>query len=121
MRQICLAALGIFCSELSISNFWQNIFICHFYYILSVIYISVEVGKYGRIVLPRRIRRKYGLTEGYRLIVTESMGRICLTPVKTYDKPTEALYGSLKTGKPIDEPKNTARDYMRKKLLEEMQ
>ena len=83
--------------------------------------MSVEVGKYGRIVLPKKIRKKYGLNEGFRLIVTESMGRICLTPVKMYEKPTEALYGSVKINQPIDEPKTLAREFMRKKLLEDMQ
>ena len=82
--------------------------------------MSVEVGKYGRIVLPKKLRKKYGVEEGFRLIVTESMGRICLVPVKTYEKPTEALYGSLKGDKPIDEPKSFAREFMRKKLLEDM-
>lgn len=81
--------------------------------------LSVEVGKYGRIVLPKRLRKKYGVHEGFRLIVTESMGRICLVPVKTYENPTDALYGSLKTETPIDEPKRLARDFIRKKLLEE--
>ncbi|MEM2123666.1 MAG: type II toxin-antitoxin system VapC family toxin [Candidatus Bathyarchaeia archaeon] len=33
--------------------------------------------------------------------------------------PTEALYGSVKLDKPIDEPKSMAREYIRKKLLEE--
>jgi AbrB family looped-hinge helix DNA binding protein len=83
--------------------------------------MSIEVGKYGRIVLPKRIRKKYGVQEGYRLIVTESMGRICLIPVKKYEKPTEALYGSVRVEKPIDEPKRFAREFMRKKLLEDMQ
>ena len=83
--------------------------------------MSIEVGKYGRIVLPKKIRKKYGVQEGYRLIVTESMGRICLIPVKKYEKPTEALYGSVKAEKPVDEPKRLAREYMRKKLLEDMQ
>jgi AbrB family looped-hinge helix DNA binding protein len=82
--------------------------------------MSVEVGKYGRIVLPKKIRKKYGLHEGFRLIVTESMGRICLIPVKMYEKPTEALYGSVKTKEPIDEPKKVARDFIRNKLLEDM-
>jgi len=83
--------------------------------------MSVEVGKYGRIVLPKRLRKKYGIQEGFRLIVTESMGQICLTPVKTYEKPTDALYGSLKLEKPIDEPKSLAREFIRKKLSEDMQ
>ena len=83
--------------------------------------MSVEVGKYGRIVLPKRLRQKYGMHEGIRLIITESMGGICLVPVETYEKPTEALYGSVKTAKPIDEPKRVAREHIRKKLAEEFQ
>ena len=81
--------------------------------------MSVEVGRYGRIVLPKKIRQKYGLNEGIRLIITEYMGRVCLVPVKTHDKPTEALYGSVKLEKPIEEPKRLAREYIRKKLAED--
>jgi hypothetical protein len=59
--------------------------------------------------------------EGVRLIVTEYMGRVCLVPVKIHEKPTEALYGVVKTDKPIEEPKQMARDYIRKKLSEDFQ
>ena len=83
--------------------------------------MSIEVGKYDRIVLPKKIRKKYGVQEGVRLIVTESMGHICLIPVKKYEKPTEALYGSIKAEKPIEEPKAYAREYTRKKLLKDME
>lgn len=81
--------------------------------------LSVEVGRYGRLVLPKKIRQKYGINEGVRLIVTEYAGRICLVPVKTHDKPTEALFGSVKSENPIDEPKQYARNYIRKKLSED--
>jgi AbrB family looped-hinge helix DNA binding protein len=83
--------------------------------------VSVEVGKYGRIVLPKRVRQKYGMNEGIRLIVTEYMGRICLVPVETHKKPTEALYGSVNPLKPIDDPKQLAREYIRRKLGEDYQ
>lgn len=83
--------------------------------------MSVEVGKYGRIVLPKRLRQKYGMHEGIRLIITEYMGHVCLVPVETYEKPTEALYGSVKMEKPIDEPKQVAREFIRKKLIEDFQ
>lgn len=79
--------------------------------------LYVEVGKYGRIVLPKQLREKYGVHEGFRLIVTEFMGRICLVPVKTWERPTEALYGAVKVENPVDEPKRFAREFMRKKLL----
>jgi AbrB family looped-hinge helix DNA binding protein len=83
--------------------------------------MSVEVGKYGRIVLPKELRRKYGMDEGVRLIILEHLGRICLVPVMTYEKPTEALYGSVKLEKQIDEPKRLAREHIRKKLVEDFQ
>ncbi len=68
----------------------------------------------------KKLRQKYGMNEGIRLIVTEYMGRICLVPVKRYDKPTEALYGSIKVEKPIDDPKRLAREHIRKKLIEDL-
>jgi AbrB family looped-hinge helix DNA binding protein len=77
----------------------------------------VQVRRYGRIVLPKRVREKYGIKEGVRLIVVESIGRICLVPVNKYENPTEALYGSVKFEKPIDEPKQVAREQVRKKLV----
>jgi AbrB family looped-hinge helix DNA binding protein len=80
--------------------------------------VSVEVDKYGRIVLPKRLRQKYGMHEGIRLIVTKYMGRICLVPVETHKKPAEVLYGSVNPLKPIDEPKQLAREYIHKKLVE---
>jgi AbrB family looped-hinge helix DNA binding protein len=83
--------------------------------------MSVVVGKYGRIVLPKDVRDKYGVREGFRLIVTDFRGKICLVPVTTYEKPAEALYGSVKFDKPVDEPKRVAREYIRKKLLEDLE
>jgi bifunctional DNA-binding transcriptional regulator/antitoxin component of YhaV-PrlF toxin-antitoxin module len=70
-------------------------------------------------VLPKKIRQKYELNEGIRLIITEYMGNICLVPVKTHNKPTEALFGSVKLETPIEEPKQLAREYIRKKLAED--
>jgi bifunctional DNA-binding transcriptional regulator/antitoxin component of YhaV-PrlF toxin-antitoxin module len=69
----------------------------------------------------KQIRQKYGMTEGIRLIITEYVGRICLVPVKTHEKPTEPLYGSVKLETPIEEPKRLAREYIRKKLVEDFQ
>lgn len=83
--------------------------------------MSVEVGRYGRIILPKDLREKYKVHEGSRLIVTEVRGEIILIPVNTYEKPTEALFGSITVKKPIDEPKQTARSYIRKKLVEGLQ
>ena len=82
--------------------------------------LSVEVGKYGRIVLPKEIREKYGVGERSRLIIREREGEIVLIPVRRYERPTEALYGSVKLERPVDEPKQVAREYVRRKLVEEM-
>lgn len=82
--------------------------------------MSVEVGKYGRIVLPKEIRERYGVNEGSRLIIREREGEIVLIPVKKYARPTEALYESIKLEHPVEEPKKVAREHLRKKLVEEM-
>jgi AbrB family looped-hinge helix DNA binding protein len=82
--------------------------------------LSVEVGKYGRIVLPKDIRDKYFVSEGSRLIIREREGEIVLVPVRRYDKPTEALYGSVRLEKPIEEPKKVAREHIKSKLVEEL-
>jgi hypothetical protein len=41
--------------------------------------------------------------------------------VETHEKPTEALYGAVDLAKPVDEPKQLAREYIRKKLVEDFQ
>ncbi len=79
---------------------------------------DIMVGKEGRLVLPKKIRDKYGVKEGDRILVREFGSQILLIPVDRYDKPTKALHGSLKT-KRIDEPKEVARKYIRRKLAEE--
>lgn len=86
-----------------------------------MISLSVEVGKYGRMILPKDLREKYGVREGSKLIITTLAGEIILIPVKNYEKPTEELYGSIKLDRPIEEPKEFARTYARKKLIEDLQ
>jgi len=86
---------------------------------VSVRALSVEVGRYGRLILPKHIRDLYGVHEGTRLIVAGGKGRIILLPVQTYDRPTEALYGSVSPEAPVDEPTQVAREHIRRKLSEE--
>jgi len=81
--------------------------------------LYVEVGKYGRIVLPKNVRDKYFISEGSRLIIREREGEIVLIPVRRYDKPTEALFGSVRLEKSVDEPKKVAREHVRRKLVRE--
>jgi len=85
-----------------------------------VISLSVEVGKYGRIVLPKEVRERYKINEGSKIIIRERRGQIILIPIRRYEKPTEALYGSIKPEKPIDEPKKIARGHIKRKLSREI-
>jgi AbrB family looped-hinge helix DNA binding protein len=82
--------------------------------------LFVKIGKYGRILLPKEIRDKYGIKKGSRLIIRDYKGRIILVPVTTYNKPTEALHGSIKLKFPIEEPKEEARTHVRNSLVEEL-
>ncbi|MCW4048877.1 MAG: AbrB/MazE/SpoVT family DNA-binding domain-containing protein [Candidatus Bathyarchaeota archaeon] len=80
---------------------------------------TVEMGKSGRIVLPKETREKYGLTEKSRMIIRERGDEIVLIPVKRYQNPTAALYGSIHLDKPVDDPKQAARRHIRERLREE--
>jgi len=84
-------------------------------------FMTVEVGKYGRIVLPKDIRNRYDLDADSRLIIRERQGEIVLIPVKRYKKPTDAFYGSIKPDQPIDDPKEYARRHLAKKMREDSQ
>jgi len=81
----------------------------------------VEVGKEGRIVLPKNIRDRNEIEEKTRVIVRERNGEIVLIPVKRYAKPTDALAGSLPTEEPIDDPKELARKHTREKALKRLE
>jgi AbrB family looped-hinge helix DNA binding protein len=83
-----------------------------------VMSLTVEVGRCGRLILPKNIREKCGVKEGSRLIAVGFEGRIILVPVKVYDKPTEALYRSVELERLVDEPKSVARAYIREKIAE---
>jgi AbrB family looped-hinge helix DNA binding protein len=99
--------------------FGEKIFVCHFTTYLSVKLLFVDVDKQGRIILPKRIRQKYGVHEGVRFVVTEFQGGIYLVPVKVYQEPTEVLFAAVRLRKPIEEPKQLAREHIRKELTED--
>ena len=73
---------------------------------------TLKLGKDGRITLPKTLRQRLGLNEKTRLIIREKEGQIVLTPVTTYEDPTEALYGSVPLTPPVDDPKETARRHL---------
>jgi hypothetical protein len=62
----------------------------------------------------------YRVHEGTKLIVAGGKGRIIVLPVQTYDRPTEAVYGSVNAEAPVDEPKQAAREHIRRKLCKEL-
>jgi AbrB family looped-hinge helix DNA binding protein len=78
---------------------------------------TVEVGRYGRITLPKEVRQRHGIREKTRIIIRERGSQIILIPVVTYENPTDALYGSVELSPPVDDPKEAARSYMREKAL----
>ncbi|MCW4012163.1 MAG: AbrB/MazE/SpoVT family DNA-binding domain-containing protein [Candidatus Bathyarchaeota archaeon] len=77
---------------------------------------TVEMGKSGRIVLPKETREKYNLGQKTKFIIREGKGEITLIPLQKHDNPTEKLCGILTVEEPIDDPKAEARRYIRKKL-----
>jgi AbrB family looped-hinge helix DNA binding protein len=72
----------------------------------------VEVGRYGRLVLPKTLREKYGVDEGSKLIISGVDDRIELLPVKTYENPAE---------EPLDHPKEVARSHGRDRASRELE
>ena len=80
--------------------------------------MHVEVGKEGRVVLPKEIREKKEIEEKTRIIVRERQGEIVLIPIKRYSKPTQSLLGSVKVEEPVDDPKRLAREHAARKASE---
>lgn len=77
------------------------------------------MGKEGRLVLPKKLREKFKVKEGDRFIVREYGDQIILIPVVQYKHPTQELHGSIELKIPIDEPKELARSFLRKRLRKE--
>lgn len=78
----------------------------------------IEVGKEGRIVLPKNIRDRNEIEEKTRVIIRERNGEIVLIPVKRYANPTDALLGCLILDEPLDDPKEYARRHARGKVVQ---
>lgn len=77
------------------------------------------MGKEGRVVLPKSLRKKHGVRDGDRMIVREHGDQIVLIPLARYQHPTEALHGSVVVKPPVNEPKTFAREFLRKRLRKE--
>jgi len=57
---------------------------------------TVRVSTKGWVVIPRDLRRKYGLNEGTQVQVVDYGDVLALIPLP--DDPAEALYGMLEGG-----------------------
>lgn len=77
---------------------------------------TIEMGKSGRIILPKETREKYNLVQKTKFIIREGKGEITLIPIQQHDKPTEKLYGIIQVTEPIEDPKAEARRHIRKKI-----
>lgn len=62
---------------------------------------TVTVSSKGWVVIPSPLRKKIGLKPGMKMTVTESEGKIVLTPQD--GDPVERLYGKLAGGESLTE------------------
>ncbi len=62
---------------------------------------TVTVSAKGWVVIPSPLRKKIGLKPGMKMIVTESEGKIVLTPQA--GDPVDRLYGKLAGGESLTE------------------
>jgi len=115
---------------------------------VSVLVEVLRVTKKGQVTLPKRLREKYGIVD--KALVEEAQGGVLLRRAPSpFDdmgsfKPfsggktsrqllceardedagkmelTDVLYGSINVEKPIDDPKQVAREHIRKKLLDDL-
>lgn len=76
-----------------------------------------EIQQGGRITIPQKIRKKFGLVEGTIVKISAREGKIEIEPPTRLSN----LIGLAKTKNPSDNPKREARAYQRKKLLREVE
>ncbi len=65
---------------------------------------TIFISSKGQIVLPAELRRSLGLGTGTRLLVTESEGRLVLSPIG--ERLVDQLQGSLSDGSLVDDLKH---------------
>ena len=75
---------------------------------------------FSPIEFSQRDWERQKMDESSKLIIRKRGSQIILIPVRRYKKPTEALYGSIRPKKPIDEPKKIARGHIKQKLSREI-
>ncbi len=65
----------------------------------KIMYV-VQIDSKGRIVIPKEIRERLGLTSGKRLKIVYTNGKIVLEPIESV---AEKYYGLFKVNKPLPE------------------
>jgi AbrB family looped-hinge helix DNA binding protein len=76
-----------------------------------------EVQRGGRVTIPKEIRDKFGLVEGTVVRISVKGNVIEIEPPSMLHN----LLGLVKTDNPSDDPKREAREYLKGKLLEEVE
>jgi len=79
---------------------------------------EVSVDKKYRIVLPKELRRPFGIVAGSVLEAEYKKGAIILKPKVPIQKPTEALWGMAK-GIVEESPKRVAREAIAQHSVQE--
>jgi AbrB family looped-hinge helix DNA binding protein len=76
-----------------------------------------EIQGGGRVTIPKSLREKFGLKEGTVVRISVKDGSIILEPPKRL----ASLSGLIQTDEPSDDPKAVAREYMKKKFVDELE
>jgi AbrB family looped-hinge helix DNA binding protein len=75
---------------------------------------EIRVSAGGRIVIPKSIRDKLGITRGEKVLIEIDGRKIILRKLEE-ENPIEKMYGSVKV-RPEPSPKKVAREWMREKV-----
>ena len=77
--------------------------------------METKISAGGRIVIPKSIRKMFGLEVGEEVIIDVEGRRIVIKPKKIVEDPVDRLYGSIKV-KPETSPKKVAREWAAKEV-----
>ena len=79
---------------------------------------ETRISAGGRVVIPKKMRERFGLKEGEGIIIELEGRKIVLKPKKMIENPVDALYGSARV-RPEESPKKVAREWVRRALERE--
>ncbi len=79
--------------------------------------MKVSVG--GRVVIPKKMRKILKIGEGEKILISIDDKKLVIRSKDMVEKPVEKLYGSVKV-KPEKNPKREAREWMKKRIEEDL-